>query len=134
MGTLVERHSRYVMLLELPNGRTTENMHVALTAQIVRLPEHLRHSLTWSQCKEMAAHTRFTVDTTVQINFSTRTVPGNAAAMKTQMVFCDSISRGELTSAPFLASNSMPSPMNSTDAHGKRSTGGHSLRYLLEPL
>jgi IS30 family transposase len=69
VGTLVERHSRYVMLLELPHGRTAERVREALTEQIQRLPEHLRRSLTWDQGKEMAEHARFTIDTQVQVYF-----------------------------------------------------------------
>ncbi|MFB1484327.1 IS30 family transposase [Corallococcus sp. RDP092CA] len=69
VGTLVERHSRYVMLLELPHGRTAERVHEALTVQIQRLPEHLRRSLTWDQGKEMAEHARFTIDTQAQVYF-----------------------------------------------------------------
>ncbi len=69
IGTLVERHSRYVMLFPLPNGNTAEQVRTALEATIKRLPEHLWRSLTWDQGKEMADHARFTVDTGIQIYF-----------------------------------------------------------------
>jgi IS30 family transposase len=69
IGTLVERHSRYVMLFALPEGHTAEQVRTALAASISRLPEHLWRSLTWDQGKEMAEHIRFTVDTGVQIYF-----------------------------------------------------------------
>jgi IS30 family transposase len=69
IGTLVERHSRYVMLFALPEGHTAEQVRTALAASISRLPEHLWRSLTWDQGKEMAEHIKFTVDTGVQVYF-----------------------------------------------------------------
>lgn len=69
IGTLVERHSRYVMLFPLPDGNTAELVRTALEATIKRLPEHLWQSLTWDQGKEMADHARFTVDTGIQVYF-----------------------------------------------------------------
>ena len=69
IGTLVERTTRYVMLLALPDGRTAEAVSDALAARIASLPDHLRRSITWDQGKEMARHVAFTVDTGVQIYF-----------------------------------------------------------------
>lgn len=68
LGTRVERHSRYVMLLELPHGHTAERVREALTEQIGRLPEHPRRSLPWDHGQEMAGHARFTVSS-VQVYF-----------------------------------------------------------------
>jgi transposase, IS30 family len=69
IGTLVERSSRYVMLFRLPNGRTADNVRVALTRAIARLPVELRRSLTWDQGKEMADHGRFSTDTRMKVYF-----------------------------------------------------------------
>jgi transposase, IS30 family len=69
IATLVERSSRYVMLIPLPNGHTAEAVREAIAKQIVTLPDHLRRSLTWDQGKEMAHHVRFTVDTGIQVYF-----------------------------------------------------------------
>jgi IS30 family transposase len=69
IGTLVERRSRYVMLFPLPDGNTAEAVRTALGETVQRLPEHLWQSLTWDQGKEMAQHTRFTIDTGVQVYF-----------------------------------------------------------------
>ena len=69
IGTLVERHSRYVMLFPLPNDHRAETVRTALAATIKRLPEHLWRSVTWDQGKEMAEHAQFTIDTGVQIYF-----------------------------------------------------------------
>ena len=69
IATLVERQTRYVMLVRLPHGRRAEDVKVALIAAIRRLPVALRRSLTWDQGKEMGQHVRFTVATGVQIYF-----------------------------------------------------------------
>jgi transposase, IS30 family len=69
VGTLVERHSRYVLLFPLADGLTAERMRPALTAAILRLPQQLRRSLTWDHSREMAEHTQFTIDSGVQVYF-----------------------------------------------------------------
>ena len=69
IGTLIERQSRYVMLLNLPAGRLAEHLRTALAAKIQELPAHLRRSLTWDRGKEMAEHARFSIDTGVQVYF-----------------------------------------------------------------
>jgi IS30 family transposase len=68
-GTLVERHSCYVVLFSLPEGFTAERMRPALTAAVLRLPQQLRRSLTWDHGREMAEHLQFTVDSGVQVYF-----------------------------------------------------------------
>ena len=67
IATLVERQTRFTMLLQLPEGRTAESVRIALTETIQRLPEALRRTLTWDQGKEMAQHARFTIDTGLQV-------------------------------------------------------------------
>jgi len=69
IGTLVERASRYVMLFRLPNGRSAEDVRLALTRTITRLPAELRRTLTWDQGNEMADHVRFTMDTRMEVYF-----------------------------------------------------------------
>jgi transposase, IS30 family len=69
IGVLVERSSRYVMLIHLPRGRTAEEVRVALTRQVSKLPAQLRRTLTWDQGKEMAEHVRFAMDTDMQVYF-----------------------------------------------------------------
>ena len=69
VGTLVERRSRYVVLLKLPNGHGAEAVRTAIAKRILTMPVQLRRSLTWDQGKEMAEHVQFTVDTGVQVYF-----------------------------------------------------------------
>jgi len=69
IGVLVERSSRYVILLHLPHGRTAEEVRVALTRQVCKLPAELRRTLTWDQGKEMATHVRFSTDTNMVVYF-----------------------------------------------------------------
>ena len=68
IATLIERHSRFTMLVKLPRKDTT-TVVAALARHVRRLPEQLRRSLTWDQGKEMHAHKRFTVATNVQVYF-----------------------------------------------------------------
>jgi len=69
IGVLVERSSRYVVLVHLPQGRTAEEVRTALTRQVLKLPTQLRRTLTWDQGKEMAEHVRFSMDTDMQVYF-----------------------------------------------------------------
>ena len=69
VGTLVERHSRYVLLFPLHQGVTAQQVRPALTAAVGRLPEQLRRSLTWDHGREMAEHIQFTIDSGVQVCF-----------------------------------------------------------------
>ncbi len=69
IGTLVERRSRFLILLRLPDGRSAEQVRKALTREVQKLPAELRRSLTWDQGKEMAEHVTFSVDTNVKVFF-----------------------------------------------------------------
>ncbi|MBA2373332.1 MAG: IS30 family transposase [Chloroflexi bacterium] len=69
ISTLVERRTRYVMLVALPHGRTAEAVRDALAERITALPDQLRRSLTWDQGKEMSEHVRLTIETGVQVYF-----------------------------------------------------------------
>ena len=69
VATLVERHSRYVMLVGLEQGRTASCVRDALTKVVQTLPSHLKRSLTWDQGKEMAEHRQFTLDTQLAVYF-----------------------------------------------------------------
>ena len=68
IGTLVERHSRYVMLMKL-SDRKTETVVNALIKHSKKLPDELYKSLTWDRRHELAEHKRFTVKTNVDVYF-----------------------------------------------------------------
>src|SRR6202050_5440806 len=68
MVTLVERHSRFAMLIKVPS-KDTAVVVTALSRHIRRLPATLRRSLTWDRGLEMAKHKDFTVATDVQVYF-----------------------------------------------------------------
>ena len=69
IGTLVERSSRYVVLLHLPDGRTAEHVRDALIRNVASLPEQIIRSLTWDQGTEMSRHGEFTQATNVPVYF-----------------------------------------------------------------
>jgi len=69
IGTLVERQTRYLLLVALPQGHTAELVRDALAARIMTLPQQLRRTLTWDRGKEMAQHVQFSVETGVQVYF-----------------------------------------------------------------
>jgi IS30 family transposase len=68
VATLVERHSRYVMLVRLPN-KETRTVVGALARRIRRLPHGLMRSLTWDRGTELAPHRVFTMATNVDVYF-----------------------------------------------------------------
>ena len=68
IATLVERHSRYVMLKRAP-GRDTETVINALIQHAHTLPRELYKSLTWDRGKEMADHKRFSLATDIEVYF-----------------------------------------------------------------
>src|SRR5690606_9420973 len=87
IGTLVERTTRFTMLIQLPRmqgwgvelrvkngpalaGYGAEAMRVALTTQMTTLPEQLRRTLTWDRGKELAQHAQFKIDTGIAVYFA----------------------------------------------------------------
>ena len=70
VGTLVERKTRFTMLIPLPTRRTAEAVRTGLQETLVGLPSMLRRSITWDQGSEMAEHQKFTVDTGIRVYFA----------------------------------------------------------------
>jgi len=68
IATLVERHSRYVLLVKVPN-KDTDSVVAALVGQVQHLPRELRRSLTWDRGKELADHQRLTLATDLDVYF-----------------------------------------------------------------
>jgi IS30 family transposase len=69
IATLVERATRYTMLVHLPDGHDAEAVRDGLIATIATLPAHLRGSLTWDQGAEMARHKQFSMVTDMAVYF-----------------------------------------------------------------
>jgi IS30 family transposase len=68
IATLVERQSRFTMLVKVP-GKDTTSVVTALSTQVRLLPSALRRSITWDRGMELAQHKRLTIDTEVQVYF-----------------------------------------------------------------
>ena len=114
IGTLVERTTRYVMLLHLPDGRSAEHVRDALVETIQVLPPHLTRSLTWDQGCEMAAHHAFSVASNVPVYFCNPASPWQRGSNEnTNGLLRQYFPKGtDLPSTPGNAST--PSPPNST--------------------
>jgi transposase, IS30 family len=70
IGTLVERRTRYLILIHVPTGRpTAEAMREGLIAALEQLPAQLRRTLTWDQGKELAMHQQISKQTGTRVFF-----------------------------------------------------------------
>ena len=69
IGTLVERSTRFLLLLHLPDRHDALSVRDEMTRVMNTLPEALRRSLTWDRGTEMAEHVQFTVDTGIAVYF-----------------------------------------------------------------
>jgi len=69
VATLVERASRFTMLVRIPYDRTAQRVSILLGQKMEHLPEFLRKSVTWDQGKEMADHASFTIKTGIDVYF-----------------------------------------------------------------
>jgi IS30 family transposase len=69
IATLVERATRYTLLVHLPDGHDAEQVRDGLIATMKTLPDHLRGSLTWDQGSEMARHKQFSIATDIAVYF-----------------------------------------------------------------
>jgi IS30 family transposase len=69
VGTLVERTSRYTLLLHLPDGHDANRVDAAIRHAVAKLPGQFFRTITWDQGKEMARHAAFSIDTGIQVYF-----------------------------------------------------------------
>ncbi len=69
IGTLVERTTRFVLLLHLPSGRDAHLVEQAMRQAITALPGELARTITWDQGSEMARHAEFTTATGIPVYF-----------------------------------------------------------------
>lgn len=100
IGTLVERATRYVMLLHLPNGRAAEHGRDALVETVQTLPGHVVRSLTWDQGAEMAPTPPAPLPQVSRSTSATRPAPGSAARTRTRTACCGSTSQGHRPLGP----------------------------------
>ncbi|MBD2892377.1 IS30 family transposase ISPfr16 [Actinomadura sp. RB99] len=75
IATLVERTSRLVRLVALPDGIKAHQVRPHLTHAALQIPPHLRRTLTWDRGREMAEHALFTADTAMSVYFCKRRSP-----------------------------------------------------------
>ena len=75
IGTVVERMTRFLLLLHLPEGHDSARVRDALSDAVSALPPQMRRSLTWDQGVEMACHDEFTRATDVPVYFCERASP-----------------------------------------------------------
>ena len=113
IASLVERHTRYVMLAKV-TGSNTETVINALVRQAHKLPGELYKSLTWDRGKEMANHQRFTLATDIKVYFCDPQSPWQRGSIKVEFLAqeyqADTYSKGGLTIFPatWLAPKSPP--------------------------
>jgi IS30 family transposase len=139
IGTLVERSTRFTMLLHLPRmtafgqprvkngpalaGHGADAVRDAIASSVVTLPKQLRRSLTWDQGAEMAQHVQLRIKQDYQSTSATRTARGSAAPMRTPMVSCASTSPRAPTYPGTPMTNSKRSPPLLTVGHERHSAG-----------
>jgi IS30 family transposase len=123
VATLVERHSRFVLLVGLPETHRTDVVAAALAAKISELPKQLRRSLTWDQGREMAHHATFSVTSGVPVYFCDPRSPWQRGSNENT----NGLLRQYLPASPASPTQPRPSsttsPPNSTDVLDKHSAG-----------
>jgi IS30 family transposase len=111
LGTLVERSTRFTLLLPLPHGYDAVSVRDAIIPTITALPAHLRRSLAWDQGSEMARHTDITIAADLPIYFCDPASPGSTAATRTP------------TDSGLLRGGRLPPPARGTVRLGSLSSG-----------
>ena len=70
LGTLVERTTRYTLLVPLGRNKSAKDVRKAYAKAMKTIPNELTKTLTYDQGKEMSEHKRFTIDTGIQVYFA----------------------------------------------------------------
>ena len=124
IGTLVERATRYTILLALPDGHDAEHVQQAIIDKMGRLPRPLPDSLTWDQGAELALHRRITAALDMQVYFCNPRSPWQRGLpTRTPTACCANTSPRAQTFPDTARTTSTPSPTNSTTGREKPSTG-----------
>ena len=141
IGTLVERTTRFTMLLLLPRmdgygtelrvkngpalaGHGADAVRCAIAATLTTLPGQLRRTLTWDRGKEMAQHTQLKADTGIEIYFADPHSPWQRGTNENTACSASTSPRAPIWRAGVTA-NSRPSPRRSTADHAKPWGGRH---------
>ena len=115
IGTLVERQTRFCLLVHLPDGHGAQTVRDRLVATITTLPEQLRRSLTWDQGTELAQHRAITLATDMAIYFCDPHSPWQRGSNEnTNGLLRQYAPLVAPTSRSTTLSTSTPSPPNST--------------------
>ena len=122
IATLVERSTRYVMLVHLPGDHTAETVREGLITTIGSLPAHLRGSLTWDQGVEMANHKAFSIATDMDVYFCDPHSPWQRGSNENTNGLRQYFPKGTDLNA-YGPKTSNTSPRNSTPAPAKPSPG-----------
>ena len=88
VGTLVERSTRFTILLHLPERHDAESVAAAMIAEMSRLPEHLRRSLTWDRGVELARYEKVQLQLGMPVYFCDPHSPWSAAPTRTPTGCC----------------------------------------------
>ena len=123
IATLVERQTRYVMLVHLPEGHSAEKVRDGLLQAMMELPSHLRQSLTWDQGSELAAHKQISLAADMPIYFCDPGSPSQRGSNENTNGLLRQYFPKSPTSTPTPPKTSSTLPSNSTDGHAKRSAG-----------
>jgi hypothetical protein len=123
IGTLVERSTRYVMLLHLPGDHGAQAVRDALMDTVTTLPSHLAQSLTWDQGGEMGRHDEFTLATDIPVYFCDPASPWQRGSNENTNGLLRQYFPKARTCPSTPPNTSARSPTNSTAAHAKRSAG-----------
>jgi transposase, IS30 family len=122
LGTLVERSTRFTLLLPLPDGYDAVSVRDAIIPAITALPTQLRRSMAWDQGIEMARPRRdHHGHRPARSTSATPPPPGNAAATRTPTGSCGATCPAPVTYPSTTSTNSTTSPPDSTPDHANAS-------------
>jgi IS30 family transposase len=93
VGTLVERSTRFLLLLHLPNGHSAPEVEAAMRKAIKTLPSSLIKTITWDQGSELARHLEFTIATGVKVFFCDPHSPPLTGQSCQSSLFQESVTR-----------------------------------------
>lgn len=118
VATLVERSTRYVRVVPLPDGIKADAVSAAIAVDLQQIPPELRRSLTWDRGREMARHQELSARIGIDVTSVIPAHHGNAAPTRTRTVSSGSTWQRTTTSVASTNATSLPSRRRSTLAHG----------------